>query len=751
MKQNGNYRIQKLKFAVLTMLVCVLLLSQNFTVLTQAATARATTMKLDSFKGSVTVKTMNGSQRKASKGMRLLNGYEVSTADGSEAFISLDNSKAVKLDAKSSVQVRQAGNRLELMIKSGKVFFNVSKPLKSNETLNVRSSTMVAGVRGTSGYATVHEEETKMYLLEGNLGMTRTNPVTNKVETVQIKGGEVASSYKYEQKKVDVTIEKFTEVDVPAFVVEEVAKDVELQKKIDTEELSALSSEKLLEVKKYYDQGLTQEEIIEKVEEEEKKEEETNGEKNEENTVDIPSYVPSAPSSPAPTTKYAIQFLNDSNEVISEVTWNGFEPPSDGGTWNKSISFRVLINNQPVSDAVSAANSHLYQPKYTLTESSGNAGSAAFGTTADGVWGAPVFTVGAAGVYQLKVELLDPTDATKVLASNTLKYTIVEAKDIFTYTDDVNGVIITGLTDYGNTLTEITIPETVDGKTVIYLDTKKDTQSGETVGIFQNNIKLQSVRIDATLKYIPEKTFYGCCMMSSVVLPETLEYIHDDAFGSCMELTSINLPSSLASIGSNAFANCQSLNSVTLPSKLEGLDIGTFDGCKSLTSVTIPEGYTYIADQVFMNCTSLESVALPATLQCIGGDAFAACSNLKSVTIPEDSQMTTIESRAFSGCNKMTNITLPNGLTSLGNEAFLNCSSLSSITLPIGVTSIEYNTFKGCQNLSSVTVSKNTTFIGPSAFAGCSSLTEIELPSRTIEMSDDTFDKTVTKIYYENP
>lgn len=520
MKQNGNYRIQKLKFVVLTMFVCVLLLSQNFTVLTQAATARATTMKLDSFKGSVTVKTMNGSQRKASKGMRLLNGYEVSTADGSEAFISLDNSKAVKLAAKSSVQVRQAGNRLELMIKSGKVFFNVSKPLKSNETLNVRSSTMVAGVRGTSGYATVHKEETKMYLLEGNLGMTRTNPVTNKVETVQIKGGEVASSYKYEQKKVDVTIEKFTEVDVPAFVVEEVAKDVELQKKIDTEELSALSSEKLLEVKKYYDQGLTQEEIIEKVEEEAKKEEETNGEKNEENTVDIPSYVPSTPLSPAPTTKYAIQFLNDSNEVISEVTWNGFEPPSDGGTWNKSISFRVLINNQPVSDAVSAANSHLYQPKYTLTESSGNAGSAAFGTTADDVWGAPIFTVGAAGVYQLKVELLDPTDATKVLASNTLTYTIVEAKDIFTYTDDVNGVIITGLTDYGNTLTEITIPKQIDEKTVLAIASE----------LFSNNTNIQTVTIDADVTTIPSGVFSGCNSLTSVTLPDTVTSIEEEAF-----------------------------------------------------------------------------------------------------------------------------------------------------------------------------------------------------------------------------
>ncbi|MDY3819263.1 MAG: leucine-rich repeat protein [Lachnospiraceae bacterium] len=738
MKQNGNYRIQKLKFVVLTMFVCVLLLSQNFTVLTQAATARATTMKLDSFKGSVTVKTMNGSQRKASKGMRLLNGYEVSTADGSEAFISLDNSKAVKLDAKSSVQVRQAGNRLELMIKSGKVFFNVSKPLKSNETLNVRSSTMVAGVRGTSGYATVHEEETKMYLLEGNLGMTRTNPVTNKVETVQIKGGEVASSYKYEQKKVDVTIEKFTEVDVPAFVVEEVAKDVELQKKIDTEELSALSSEKLLEVKKYYDQGLTQEEIIEKVEEEEKKEEETNGEKNEENTVDIPSYVPSTPLSPAPTTKYAIQFLNDSNEVISEVTWNGFEPPSDGGKWNKSISFRVLINNQPVSDAVSAANSHLYQPKYTLTESSGNAGSAAFGTTADDVWGAPVFTVGAAGVYQLKVELLDPTDATKVLASNTLTYTIVEAKedDIFTYStdEDGNSIIIDGLTDYGRSLKNITIPKQIDEKTVLAIASE----------LFSNNTNIQTVTIEADVTTIPSWVFSGCNSLTSVTLPNSVTTIEDGAFYDCDKLKSFDLPTTVTAIGYGAFQGCQQLKSINLPAGLTTIDSGAFKKC-GLTEITWPKGVETVGGGIFSGCVNLTSVTVQEECTYLTGSMFLDCTSLTTVTLPASIEK--IDDSAFSGCSSLTTITLPSNLTVLGEKAFENCSKLQSIALPDGVTSICGSTFSGCTALSDVTLSKNTTYIGMYAFSGCSSLTEITLPDTVTSIEEEAFPNTVHVVY----
>ena len=49
----------------------------------QAATARATTMKLEKMVGSVSVKTQSGSARKISEGMRLYNGNTVKTAKAS--------------------------------------------------------------------------------------------------------------------------------------------------------------------------------------------------------------------------------------------------------------------------------------------------------------------------------------------------------------------------------------------------------------------------------------------------------------------------------------------------------------------------------------------------------------------------------------------------------------------------------------------------------------------------------------------
>lgn len=71
----------------------------------------------------------------------------------SYAYISLDSSKAVKLDANTKVQVRKQGSKLELLVTSGKLFFNVKAPLSSNQSLNIRTSTMVTGIRGSGDFA----------------------------------------------------------------------------------------------------------------------------------------------------------------------------------------------------------------------------------------------------------------------------------------------------------------------------------------------------------------------------------------------------------------------------------------------------------------------------------------------------------------------------------------------------------------------------------------------------------------------
>ncbi|MDR0821641.1 MAG: FecR family protein [Oscillospiraceae bacterium] len=204
----------------------------------------ANSIRLESYTGTAAVKSASGKNITITSKLKLLNGYTVTTGAKSYAFISLDDSKAIKLDASSAVEVRKSGKQFEVILKSGNLFFDVAKPLEADETLNVRSSTLVIGIRGTAGWLKkVGENQTVAALLTGQVSMTANDPRTGAVATDTLNAGEVASSYiesaagehsgegvgdddariVKEQIAVDV---------VPGFVAEAVKADPALQEKI---------------------------------------------------------------------------------------------------------------------------------------------------------------------------------------------------------------------------------------------------------------------------------------------------------------------------------------------------------------------------------------------------------------------------------------------------------------------------------------------------------------------------------------
>ena len=233
------------------------------------ASGTAATLRLEATEGTTKVASASGKALASRPGMRLYDGYEISTEKASYAFISLDAAKAVKLDASSAGKVTQSGKKLEVTLTAGKLFFNVSQPVKSNESLNIRSSTMVTGVRGTSGWMEyVDRHTTRISLLEGSLSIISIDPQTNTQRTVSLTGGQTATivfqgmdnpleglpenatiqdlieSGIIQDEHIiltgaGLTVEALQEEDVPGFVAVEVAKDPELQKKI--EELTDLS------------------------------------------------------------------------------------------------------------------------------------------------------------------------------------------------------------------------------------------------------------------------------------------------------------------------------------------------------------------------------------------------------------------------------------------------------------------------------------------------------------------------------
>ena len=217
-------------------IVMTLVLLWGLTMPAAAAAAVGTTLRLEKTEGTVTVESASGKSLSLRNGMRLYSGTKIKTSEGSYAYISLDSGKAVKLDASSESEVRKSGKKLELNLLSGELFFDVTVPLEKDESLNIRTSTMVTGVRGTSGYAVVYDcYHSEIVLLEGHLTVHKTHGSTGG-SMVEINGGEkaIAAPLREEQNdQIQLTVESVKEESVPGFVAVEVKDDLNLQDRID--------------------------------------------------------------------------------------------------------------------------------------------------------------------------------------------------------------------------------------------------------------------------------------------------------------------------------------------------------------------------------------------------------------------------------------------------------------------------------------------------------------------------------------
>ncbi len=202
-----------------------------FTLILPAAaadSASGATLRLEKTEGTVTITKSSGSDVSVKENMRLLSGYTIKTAAASYAYISLDDTKAVKLDASSEVSIDKSGKKLDINLVSGALFFDVSKPLDGDEQLNIKTSTMITGVRGTSGVVRVKPlrllRSTQLSLFDGAVWTTSFFASGEKREALVEAGNaiESISPYPYE-----ITVE-----DIPGFAAVEIAADSELQERV---------------------------------------------------------------------------------------------------------------------------------------------------------------------------------------------------------------------------------------------------------------------------------------------------------------------------------------------------------------------------------------------------------------------------------------------------------------------------------------------------------------------------------------
>ena len=195
------------------LLILVMLLSAS------CGKNRATTMKLIKTDGEVGVENEKGKSVDLIDNLGLYSGYGIDTQTKSFAWIDLDDTKLTKMDEKSDVDIIKDGKKLELIVNSGGLFFNVTKSLEDDESMDIRTSTTICGIRGTCGWVESRGDTTYVGLLDGKVECSVT--VDGKEETVILNAKEILIV------KEDGTYEvkELTYKDVPEFVQAEIADE----------------------------------------------------------------------------------------------------------------------------------------------------------------------------------------------------------------------------------------------------------------------------------------------------------------------------------------------------------------------------------------------------------------------------------------------------------------------------------------------------------------------------------------------
>lgn len=177
----------------------------------------AATMHLRRAEGTVSVSDGEGKNVEPRENLGLYSGYGVDTKNESYAWIDLDEVKLSKLDQNSQAAIKKEDKHLEIEVLSGALFFNVTEPLADDETMNIRTSTMMLGIRGTCGWVALSEDKGTLTvgLLEGKV------ECSNGEDTAVVSAGEKGTI----PASGEINVTPLTAAQVPAFVKAELEED----------------------------------------------------------------------------------------------------------------------------------------------------------------------------------------------------------------------------------------------------------------------------------------------------------------------------------------------------------------------------------------------------------------------------------------------------------------------------------------------------------------------------------------------
>lgn len=212
----------------------------------------ATTMRLLKIEGTVTIEDASGNVKPVIDNIRFQSGDTLSTGADGLASIGLDDTKIVTLQNDSSAQFIKNGKQIELKLKQGGVFFEVTEKLTDDETYEIETSNMTVGIRGTSGYVWYDESGLQsLVITDGKVLVSGHNPQTGETKTVEVCGGQQVSCFLYnditeERTSIEFELKDLDESELPEFPLQMLAENPDLMEKVcnetgwDKDELLAL-------------------------------------------------------------------------------------------------------------------------------------------------------------------------------------------------------------------------------------------------------------------------------------------------------------------------------------------------------------------------------------------------------------------------------------------------------------------------------------------------------------------------------
>ena len=218
----------------------------------------ANTMRLLRVEGTVNIENGDGGTKPVIDNIRFQSGDALNTGADGLASVGLDDSKIVTLQNDSRAEFTKSGKRLELKLTKGALFFNVTEKLSEDETFEIKTSTMTAGIRGTSGYVYYDDDgRDSLVITDGVVIVTAINPETGETKYAEVRGGQKITVYLYSdrtQDSVEFSITDVKENDLPEFPLQMISENEELINRVceftgwDKEALKAAASAALAAV-----------------------------------------------------------------------------------------------------------------------------------------------------------------------------------------------------------------------------------------------------------------------------------------------------------------------------------------------------------------------------------------------------------------------------------------------------------------------------------------------------------------------